>query len=66
VPDVFGDGLATGVLETLGVGVGDGLPGRVRDGDDGEGDGRGVDVASGFASCVVAPAALIGRARGGS
>lgn len=55
---VFGGVFAGGaVARGVRLGVGDGLF---------DGVGRFVDDASGFDSCVVASAAVMGRARGGS
>ena len=55
--------MGDGVFEGVGVERGDGFADGLRDD---VGEGRLVDDASGFASCVVASAAVMGRARGGS
>jgi DNA-binding response OmpR family regulator len=60
-----GVGVGLGVGFTVGVGVAEGLADRSAS-FDGDGEGCLVEDASGFDSCVVASAAVIGRARGGS
>ena len=59
------EGVGLGVGFSDGVGVAEGLADAFLDGE-GDGEGLLVDDASGFESWVVASAAVMGRARGGS